>query len=88
MAPYVRWRTGAAYGNVHLLSLRDVARLPRGGFTWRIAPPSLWEGDIRRFAPAKRALARSYNRLVTHRLVRTLLLPIAPLFEIVGARTR
>jgi len=85
MKRYVRWRRGMDYPHTYLLSLfgvrRALSRLRRRG--WSVRAPALDPGEIEAFGPAKRRVARFYNRALRIPGLRAALLPIAPFFQVV-----
>lgn len=87
---YVHWRAGKQYHHTHLLSIFQLRALFKrhSAFACDFQVPTIWEGEIRAFRPVKRALARAYNSILRFRLIRLLLLLVAPFFLIVGSKKR
>lgn len=86
--PYVAFRGGKSYEFVRLLSAREARRLVRRsthlGASASVAP--IPAAEIARFRPAKIALARAYNRLISLPVVAAAILPICPFFRLVAAK--
>jgi SAM-dependent methyltransferase len=82
MADYVKWRNGMQYHHTRLLSLFDLQRLFQAGHRCAIVAPSIWNEEIQDFRPFKQLAALLYNRVVSSRLGRSMLLPVAPFFQV------
>ena len=89
MPAYVRWRSGMLYDHVNPFSLLDLRRLfkRRAQYTIDVRTPSIYEKEAREFSPAKRRIALLYNRLTRIGVLRFLLLPVAPFFQIIAQKT-
>jgi SAM-dependent methyltransferase len=88
MPGYVRRRTGMPYEHVHPMSLAGLRRLFRGvpDLETTIQCPAIAPEEAEAFSPVKRAVSHLYNRVLRWRAARSLLLPIAPFFQIVARR--
>jgi len=89
MEGYVQWRNGMAYKHTYpqsLLNLRRYFKQKTCQFNFSIKTPAIWENEVEEFSPKKRALAKLYNRIIEVGLFRSVLLPIAPFFQIVAEK--
>ncbi len=85
---YVRWRSGKPYEFVRLLSSREMARLIRRHMKldFKLVLPPVSPFEITHFGPAKAALAKLYNRMLSWRWTHWALLKICPFFRVKGYR--
>lgn len=88
MGPYVHWVRGIEFKAIQTLGLggwrRLLRRSPFGGGS--IEAPGLPMGEIERFGPIKRRLARIYQGVVATRLGRVVARRVGPLYHVVCQR--
>ena len=86
--PYVLWRSGKPYDYCVLLSARELYSL-FGRCTSlhaHIMPGAVPQEELNRFSPARRSVARAYNRLAATTTLRPVLLPICPFFQVIATK--
>lgn len=85
---YVRWRSGKPYGFVRLLSRRELDRLfeRHSDIGVRIRPAKVPGHELRAFSRRRTLLAKTFNELVSRRLLARLVSPVSPFFHLVGRR--
>jgi 2-polyprenyl-3-methyl-5-hydroxy-6-metoxy-1,4-benzoquinol methylase len=85
---YVRWRSGMPYESTVLMSSVGLARKLRRStqLQFRILIPMVADGDIVHFPPAKRKVARLFNRISQTALFRPMFLWIGPFFRVTGTK--
>ena len=77
--PYVRWRRGVDFAKIRPLSLRELRRLAAPLFPAReIAPADAADETVAQLPAAQRAQVALYRRLKRVRMLRPLLLRVAP----------
>jgi ubiquinone/menaquinone biosynthesis C-methylase UbiE len=88
MPAYVRWRNGMPYRYIYPKSLFGLRQLfeRQSGFDLKIKTPTIWEGEVKAFSPAKRMFARLYNWTIRIKIFQSILLPVAPFFHIVAQK--
>lgn len=81
--PYVRWRRGVDFAKIRPLSLRELRRLAAPLFAARdIAPADAADETVAELPALKRAQVAVYRRVNRSRLLRPLLLRIAPEWDV------
>ncbi|MBA3767242.1 MAG: class I SAM-dependent methyltransferase [Acidobacteria bacterium] len=88
MPAYVRWRNGMLYRYTYPKSLFGLRQLfkRQPEFDLKIKTPTLWEGEVKAFSPTKRIFAQLYNQAIRLRILRSILLPVAPFFYIIAQK--
>lgn len=86
--PYVEWRSGKSYAYTRLLSSWEAARLVRRNtrFRARLLAPAIPAEEIAQASPAKRRVARLYNRLAAAPLARLPLLAVGAFYQVLGEK--
>jgi len=78
-ARYVRWRRGASYENIHLLSYSELRRMAAAHFsTVELLLPQVDDATLEQFSRSTRMQAQLYNRLKDMPLGKALLRRIGP----------
>jgi SAM-dependent methyltransferase len=85
---YVRWRTGDSYEFTRLLSASEIRRLLRRCTSLQavIAPGPVPEDEIRRFSGRRRALAKTYNALLSWPAFRSAANWVGPFFHVLARK--
>lgn len=86
MEPYVRWRRGKAY-RIRLLSVFELKRLAARSFgSLRVGLPDMSDAEQQGLPAGERRLLTIYRRVRRWPVVRSLLLLVGPLLQVVGVR--
>jgi SAM-dependent methyltransferase len=85
---FVRMRSGKPYEFVRLLSVPGLKRLMKREthFDGRFLVPRIADEEIALFEARRAKMARAYNRVAEHRMLRWPLFAIGPFFRFVGVR--